>query len=98
MRSSELEQFITELRGENPVSHVVTNSESKMVLIIEDTDERHEFKADEARLILSSVDSVRRFFDVLDYPEEAFVEFYGIEVEPDVMSELETFASSVDDL
>lgn len=98
MRSPELEQLITELRGENPVSHVVTNPESKMVVIVEESNERHEFKADECRLVLSSADTVRRLFDALDYPEEAFVEFYGIEVEPDVMSELEDFASSVDDM
>lgn len=98
MRSSELEQVITELRGENPVSHVVTNPDSKMVIVIEENDDRHEFKADECRLLLSSADTVRRLFDALDYPEEAFVEFYGIEIEPEVMSELEDFASSVDDM
>lgn len=98
MRSPELEQLITELRGENPVSHVVTNPDSKMVIIIEETSDRHEFKAEESRLLLSSADTVRRLFDALDYPEEAFVEFYGIEVDPDVMSELEDFASSVDEM
>lgn len=98
MRSPELEQLITELRGENPVSHVVTNPDSKMVIIIEETNDRHEFKAEESRLLLSSADTVRRLFDALDYPEEAFVEFYGIEVDPDVMSELEDFASSVDEM
>jgi len=98
MRSPELEQLITELRAENPVSHVVTNADSKVVVIIEETNERLEFKADECRLILSSADTVRRLFDALDYPEETFVEFYGIEVDPDVMSELEDFASSVDEM
>lgn len=69
-----------------------------MVIVLEENGDRIEFKADECRLLLSSPDTVRRLFDALDYPEEVFVEFYGVEIEPEVMSELEDFASSVDDM
>jgi len=98
MRSPELEQLIVDLREEKPVTNVVVNSESKLVVVDEMLDDRYEFNSEEAKLLLSSREAVGRLFEVLDYPEETFVELHGMEIDKEVMTELEEFASTVDEM
>lgn len=99
MRTAEIEQLIRDLKDENPVSGVVTQEDSKMVIIDEgDGGKRYSFSAGECRLLLSNPTSVERLFEVLEYPEEAFVELYELVVEPEVMSELDAYAQTVDEM
>jgi hypothetical protein len=100
MRTPELDQLITELGAEKQPDTVMVQPQSKMVVIAEadDTEERHVFNARECQLLLSSADTVGRLFEALDYPDEAFVELYGLIIEREVMEELEKFSSSIDEL
>jgi hypothetical protein len=97
-RPSELDQLISDLEDENPVSSAATQSDSKMVLVIEENDTRYEFDGREAKLLLSGTDAVDRLFEALFYPEECFIELHNIEIDRDVMSELESFCSTVDEM
>ena len=98
MRSPEVEQLITDLRSEKPQSGAVTHEDSTMVMLIEDTEDRHVFNAEESRLLLSNQGSIKRLFEALDYPEEVIVELHGIDLDADSMSELESLASTVDEM
>jgi hypothetical protein len=98
MRPADVEQLIADLRDEKPHSGVVAQTDSRMVILVEETEARHIFDAGEARLLLSSPESVRKLFEALDYPEEAFVELHGLDIEAETMSELEGLASTVDEM
>ncbi len=97
-RPSELDQLISDLTEENPVSSVVTQPDSKMVLVIEENETRYEFNAQEAKLLLSSVDAVDRLFEALLYPDESFIELHNLDIDRDVMGQLESFCSTVDEM
>lgn len=99
MRSSEVEQVIEDLRHETPQCAVVPHDkDSSMIVIVEDSEERLIFTVEESKLLLGSRDAVKRLFEALDYPEEAFVELHGLVVEAEIMSELESLASTVDEM
>lgn len=98
MRPADVEQLITDLRAEKPHTGVVAQADSKMVVVVEENEARHVFNAEESKLLLSTQESIQRLFEALDYPLEVFVELHGIEIEPDSMSELEKFASTVDEM
>lgn len=98
MRPVELEQLITDLQSEKLHTGVAVHADSKMVIIDDETDERHSFSADESKLLLSSPDSIRRLFEALNYPDEVFVELHDLTIDPEAMAELESFASTVDEM
>lgn len=98
MRSQELQQLVEDLKVENPHSGVATQPDSRMVILIEETDDRHELDAEASRLLLSSPESVERLFEALDYPEESFFELHNLEIDSEVMSALESFATTVDEM
>lgn len=98
MRPLEVEQLITDLKAERRRSHVTTTNESKMVVNLEETEERHVFTSAECRLLLADTATVERLFEALNFPEEAFIELHEISVDPDVMAELEGYASTVDEM
>jgi hypothetical protein len=97
-RPSELDQLISDLTEENPVSSAVTQPDSKMVLVIEENETRYEFDAREAKLLLSGTDAVDRLFEALVYPDECFIELHNLEIDRDVMGQLESFCSTVDEM
>lgn len=97
-RPAELEQLLEDLRTERPVSNVAVQPESKMVIVVDETEARYEFDGDEAKLLLSSTESVGRLFEAINYPEETFFELHALTVDPDVMTELESFAATVDEM
>lgn len=99
MRSIEVEQLITDLREEKPQSAVIVHDkDSSTVVIVEETEERLVFNVEESRLLFSNRETVKRLFEALDYPEEVFVELHGLEIEPETMAELESLASTVDEM
>lgn len=98
MRPVELDQLITDLQAEKPHSSVQVQPRSKMVAVVEDTGDRHVFEAKDCQLLLSSPRAVERFFEALDYPEDVFIELHDLVIDPEIMSELESFASTVDEM
>jgi|SRR5208283_4062696 len=98
MRSVEIEQLIEDLQAEKLHTSVQVQPQSKMVVVVEDTNTRHVFEAEECRLLLSSRNAVERIFEALDYPEEVFIELHGLVIEPDILAELEAYASTVDEM
>lgn len=97
-RPAELQQLVDELRAEKPKSSVITVEASKLVIAVEDTEDRHEFTAEEAELVLANRDTVDRLFEAMDYPEETFVELHNMTVDEEVMAELEKFSGTVDEM
>jgi|PlaIllAssembly_1097288.scaffolds.fasta_scaffold261981_2 hypothetical protein len=97
-RPAELIQLLDELKGEAPESAVVVQADSRLVVVIDDTEVRYEFTGPEAKLLLASRDTVERLFEALDYPEETFVELQNLTIDEDVMAELESYASTVDEM
>lgn len=79
---------------------VQVQSQSKMVAVVEDglAKGRHVFSAQECQLLLRDEATVKRFFDALDYPDNIFIEVCDLVLEPEVMTELEAYASTVDEL
>ncbi len=98
MRSVEIEQLIEDLQAEKPHSAVQVQPQSKMVVVIEDTNARHVFEAEECRLLLSSRSTVERIFEALDYPDDVFIELHDLVIDPEIMAELESYASTVDEM
>lgn len=98
MRPAEVEQLIEDLRAEKPHSSVVIQPQSRMVLVIEEPAARYVFEAEECRLLLSGKNSIERFFEAMDYPEGVFVELHDLVIDPESMTELEDFASTVDEM
>jgi hypothetical protein len=97
-RPAELQQLIEDLKAEKPGTGVVAQADSKLVVVVEDTEARFEFTADEAKLLLSSRDSIERLFEALDFPSETLVELQNLTIDEEVMGELEAYASTVDEL
>jgi hypothetical protein len=99
MRPPELDQLINDLREEKPRGNTFVQPQSKLIVVIDDDAKaRYVFDADECRLLLADPDSASRLFEALDYPEETFIELHDLAVDPEVMSELEKFASTVDEI
>lgn len=98
MRPTELDQLIEDLRAECPNTGVVAHTGSKMVVVLEENNQRLSFDQKECELLLSSPDSVERLFEALNYPEDVFVELHDLVLDVEVMSELESFASTVDEM
>lgn len=98
MRPVEVEQLIEDLRAEKTPSNVAVQPDSQMVVLTEDDEQRYVFDASECRSLLASSSAVQRLFEALDYPEGAMVELHDLVIEPEVMSELESMASTVDEM
>jgi hypothetical protein len=98
MRPAELDQLIEDLKAEKPHSNVLVQADSKMVIVVEETDDRHEFGAEECRLLLSNPKTVERLFEALEYPDEALAELHGLVIDPEVMAELESLVATVDEM
>jgi hypothetical protein len=96
MRPTEVEALLEELKTQNVRSHVRVDGVGKM--IIGNDDVRYTFTADECKLLLANKENVDTLFEALDYPEDAFVELYGIDTDQEVWGQLEEWSSSVDEL
>ena len=97
-RPNEVQQLVEDLKTENPHSLAVIQPDSKLVVVNEDTDSTLAFNGEEAKLLLSSRDTVDRLFESMGYPDEVFVEIHNIVIEEEIMSALENYASTVDEL
>lgn len=98
--SNALVGFLEELQEENLPHTVVTHPGSKMVVVVEDPSKgelRYEFLQEHCKNILSSRDAVERFFEALNFPEEAFVELHELVIDQDVLIKLENTFSTVDE-
>jgi hypothetical protein len=95
---AELKQLLEDLRAEDPPSDIIAPDGTFMVIVLEPPDKRVELDAESARLVLASSDTVERLFEALDYPEDCFIELHGFTVDASVMSYLERYCSTVDEL
>lgn len=96
-RPVEVEELLAELRQEAPHSGVISQAESKLVLLA-NGDDRYEFTEEEAVLLLSSGDTLARLIDALDYPDDMTAELHSLEIDQDVLMALEKVTSAVDEM
>ena len=97
-RPVELTQLLAELKGENPDSTATIQEDSRFLVVIDDSKTRYDFTGPEAKLLLANPDTVERLFEALNYPEESFIELQNLAVDEEVMAELESYASTVDEI
>lgn len=100
MRSTEVEQLISDLKEENPKSRIVSTPESQMAVIISDVRDRLIFTAEESHLLLANRSTVERLFEALDYPlpDDVFIELHGLTADSEIVTTLEEFAATVDEM
>jgi hypothetical protein len=92
----EVQELLEMLRAKSPVAEAATPSPGHLTIILEETGERQEFAAEDARLLLASRDTVERLFEALNW-EETAIELCELTLEPGILEELEKYAS-VDEL
>jgi hypothetical protein len=97
-RPVELAQLLAELKGENPSSTIIIQDDSHLVVVIDDIEAHYDFTGPEAKLLLANRDTVERLFEALGYPEESFIELQNLTIDEEIMVELESYASNVDEM